>query len=111
MPTKLPESESLILLAKRRRRILLRILSESSTPLSIEELAERIGERESEDLTTNQHDSIRISLYHNHIPRLEEAEVILYDEEADTVAPYQNFDSLVHVLESMTAEDLPWSSD
>lgn len=98
------------MLAKRRRRLLLRILAESSTPLTIDTLAERIGKREYEDPTTNQNNTIRDSLYHNHIPRLEEADVILYDEKKGTVAPHLNFDSLVRVLETTTERDLPWSS-
>lgn len=111
MPTKLTESQSLVLLAKRRRRHLLWILSESSTPLTIEELAERIGKREYENPTTNQNNCIRYSLYHNHIPRLEKADVILHDENEGTVTPHLNFDSLVRVLETMDERDLPWSGD
>lgn len=111
MPTNLTESESWILLSNRRRRLLLWILHESSTPLGIVEVAERIGEREYENPTVSQQRFISLSLYHNHIPRLEDADVVLYNEDDGTIAPHLNFDHLIHVLEMMNERDLPWSGD
>lgn len=111
MEMNLTESESWILLSKRRRRLLLWILHESSTPLSINELVGRIAEREYEDPTVNQQREISLSLYHDHIPRLEKADVVVYNEDDGTIAPYRNFDHLIRELEMMNQRDLPWSSD
>jgi predicted transcriptional regulator len=111
MPTKLTESDLMVLLAKQRRRLLLSVLYESGTPLQLGEIAERIGKREYEDPTGSQLDIIHLSLYHNHVPRLEAADVIRYDENEGTVTPHLNFDQLVRVLERMLERDLPWSGD
>lgn len=79
--------------------------------MRIDELAERIAEREYENRAANHQDNIVLSLYHNHIPRLEDADVVLYNEHDRTVAPHLNFDHLIHVLEMMDERDLPWSGD
>jgi hypothetical protein len=79
--------------------------------LELGELAERLGEREHGDPTDNQLQAISLTLYHNHIPRLEEADVVQYDENEGTISPHLNFDRLVRVLEKMNERDLPWSGD
>lgn len=106
MPPEPLESEILVLLAKRRRRLLLRVLQESSTPLTPRELADRIGKREHENPTDTDRRTIHLSLHHNHLPRLEEAGVIVYD---GTVTPGLNFDSFIHVLGEVTERERPWS--
>lgn len=111
MPEKLTESDVFVLLAKQRRRLLLRILQESTTPLGTKEIAERIGERESENPSVEEQQSIYVSLYHNHLPRLEEADVVVHDENAGTVAPDLNFDSLIRNLEAADERALSWSSE
>lgn len=100
-----------VLLAKRRRRQLLRILWESTTPQTARELAERIGEREYESPSIKDQRLIYLSLYHSHLPRLDEADVIVYDEDEGTVVPDVNFDSLVRVLERVGTQDKPWSDE
>lgn len=111
MTEKISEIDGFVLLAKRRRRLALRILRESPTPLPIRELVERIGSRESENPSTEDLRSISISLYHNHLPRLEASDVVLYDRDEGTVRPDRNYDELVGVLDGVHERNEPWSSD
>ncbi|MGQ4556050.1 DUF7344 domain-containing protein [Halobellus sp. GM3] len=93
-------TEALKLLASDERRRLLR------------ELHERDGDRISihrtdtlETLSGDESDSpsagdprsverLEIELYHNHLPRLADVDVITWDREADTVAPGPAFEDL-----------------
>lgn len=95
MPQELTESDIFVLLSDRWRRLVLRLLQESTTSLTAMELAERIGEREYENPSERQRRTVYLALYHNHLPRLENADVIVYDETEGTVAPALNFDRLV----------------
>lgn len=111
MPTDLSEPEMFVLLSKQRRRQLIKILHESSTPLTAIELAKRIAAREGENPTTDDLRTIHLSLYHNHIPRLEEADVVEYDEKMGTVRPGRNFRVPLRFLENVREMDLPWSDE
>lgn len=109
MPTELSETDVFVLLAKRRRRQLLRILRESPTPLTTYELARRIGADEHEEPSKTDVKTVRIALHHHHLPRLDAADVVEYDRTGETVRPGLNFDASVRVLESVSSADLPWS--
>lgn len=111
MPQELTESDIFVLLAKRHRRHLLRILRESDTPLLTIELANRVGERAYDSPSAKDRRAVYLALYHNHIPQLEEADVVAYDESEGTVQPGLNFDSVVRVLERADESDLPWSDE
>lgn len=100
-----------VLLAKRRRRLTLRILRKLAPPVPATELADRIGDRTYEDPSTDDVRAIYLTLYHNHLPRLEEADVVKYDSNVGTVSPGQNFDALVGMLERTDEQDLPWSDE
>lgn len=111
MSQKLTESEIFVLLAKRQRRLLLRILQESSVPLRTVQLAQRIGEDEHGDPSIEDRRAIYLSLYHNHLPRLEEAGAIVHCRDEGTVIPDRNFDDLVRVLGKTDKRDLAWSDE
>lgn len=78
------------LLANHRRRYALSCLNEHANPMSLADLADEVAVRENGTSTTEVSDEtikdIYISLYHVHIPKLEEANVVRYDQEEDTVA-------------------------
>jgi hypothetical protein len=111
MSRELTESDIFVLLANRRRRLALRVLRESSTPLPAGELSDRIAKREYEEPTVNDRRSIYLSLYHDHLPRLDEAGVAVYDEDEGSVAPGLNFDSITRALREVNRQDLPWSDE
>lgn len=109
MSNDLSKSESLALLAKRRRRLLLQLLRDSKTPVTVTELAERIQDYEGDGSSSSDMMSIRLSLRHNHLPKLEEADVTEYDENEGTVRPERNFGILIRLLERVGERDLPCS--
>ena len=111
MPQELSESDTFVLLAKRRRRLALRVLQESISPLGATELAERIAVREFEDPSSEETTTVYLSLYHNHLPRLAGADAVTYDSDEGTVYPGLNFDALVRMLERVNERDLPWSDE
>lgn len=111
MSEELSQSDIFVLLSERRRRLSLRVIRESPTPITIEALTEQVGEREYRNPSAEVLSSVRLSLYHNHLPRLEEAVVVVYDRDQGTVRPGLNFDDVVRALERVTDRDLPWSDE
>lgn len=110
MTQALSESDVFALLAKRQRRLLLRILRESGPPCPVSELAARISERDSAQSTAEARRAIHLALHHNHLPRLAAADAIEYDPQAATVAPGPNFDRLLRPLER-TSDGNPARTD
>lgn len=76
-------------LVTERRRILVGVLARTRGQISVEELTEAVARRErlndsdrsEEELT----EEIRISLYHNHLPTLEQTDLIEFDHESMVV--------------------------
>lgn len=86
----LTDDEYYRLLDSRRRRVLLSVLAEQNGSVSVEELARRVAEAESEDDTLVSADTtsdIQIDLHHAHLPLLDEHGVVDYDWTARRVEP------------------------
>ena len=98
MTTELTESECLALLADRRRRIIVRTLHDVGAALSLDELAERITDREHERPTADDRRTVRLALTHNHLPRLEDYGVVSFDRDKRTVSLRPDGDTLVDYL-------------
>lgn len=109
MSPDLSEPEMFVLLAKRRRRQIIHIVHDASTPLTSIELARRIANREFEDPAARDLRDVHITLYHTDIPRLEEADIVEYNEVDGTVRPGRNFETPYRFLENVREMDLPWS--
>lgn len=107
MPQELNNSQIYALLGERQRRRLLQILDESNTPLPLTEVAKRIGDCESDNLSTEDLRYIQLSLYHTDLPKLEKAGVVEYHENEQTVHFARNFDTLMSFLENVKKADLP----
>ena len=105
------ESDIFVLLAKRHRRQLLKILRESETPLTRGELAARIADRDFENPTGEDRDTVHVTLHHNHLPQLAAADVVVYDEIEETIRPGVNFDTVVDVLERSKEFDHTWTDE
>lgn len=75
-------------LASRRRRLTLRCLMEHRE-LALPDLAELVAERESGEplsaLSPERACRVYFSLYHTHLPKLENAGLVRYDQEEDYV--------------------------
>ena len=76
-------------LAHQRRRYALRSLDNYDAPLALADLAEEVAVQEQDVPITyipaEDVKQIYISLYHNHLPKLEEASLVRYDQETDSV--------------------------
>lgn len=82
------------ILADRRRRCALRCLKQFEVPLALADLAEEVAVREHgtpiTEISAEEVKRIYMSLYHDHIPALEEARVVHYDQNRDIVALSEN---------------------
>lgn len=111
MPSTLTESGMFALLSERYRRLTLEILQESTTPLSVSAVARAIEKREDMTSSTDDIETISLALSHNHLPRLDDADVVVYDGKNQTVYPGLNFDSLTRLLDQPSERDLPWNDE
>lgn len=76
-------------LAHRRRRHVLLYLQDTGEPQALTELAEIVADREA-DSSASETDgelvkTVYTSLYHAHVPKLDEAGLVQYEEDDDTV--------------------------
>ncbi|WP_232703057.1 DUF7344 domain-containing protein [Halobacterium wangiae] len=86
--TDLTESERHRLLADERRQVVLDVLPEQTTELSLEELTtavlERVPTDPGEDTTSRQ--EVAVSLHHVHLPVLDDVGILEYDADCHLVA-------------------------
>ena len=103
-----PSSDGVIrLLADERRRHALRCLLEhDALPLAdladevaVRERGEPIGEIPAEDVK-----DVYMSLYHSHVPKLAEANVVAYDQDTDAVALDEHADLAGRYLDAFLDE-------
>jgi len=70
------------ILADADRRLLLEVLGSENAPLGLSSLAGAIAARPT---GTSDEEHLRISLYHNHVPRMEAAGLVEYEGGGDQV--------------------------
>jgi hypothetical protein len=77
----LTESERHSVLASERRRLVLGVLEDRTTPLSLSTLAEAVATRESDAAQPDAEavERVTVSLYHHHLPRLADDDLVEYD--------------------------------
>ena len=96
------------LLGSQRRRYVVRCLTEFDGSLSLADLADEVATREHDavitELSAETVKRIYVSLYHNHVPKLEAAGVVAYDQERDAVALDDGVDELVRYDPSLAGE-------
>jgi len=100
LPSRAPFSDSpLALLNDEKRRRAVAILSGREMAVSLSELASAVASRDrgadGEPATVEE---ISITLHHNHLPRLDDANVVDYDARTHTVFPIR-VDEVAAVLE------------
>lgn len=87
------------LLSDRRRRCLLSVLADRNAPMSVAELAAEVAGRELDaeptEVPAERTDSVAVTLHHNHLPRLADADLISYEPETKTAALTDRVPSLV----------------
>ena len=77
-------------LADERRRAALSALSDRDGPLELSALARAVAEKTEDDVTgpaLDALDRIRVSLHHQHLPKMADAELIAYDIDRKVVYP------------------------
>lgn len=86
------ESQRHRLLSSERRRTLLDVLAGQSTPIDVDTLASAIAEEERDRGTQDPSsmDQIAVVLHHNHLPKLEEVDVVDYDRTSNQVVSFQD---------------------
>ncbi|WP_277556119.1 DUF7344 domain-containing protein [Halobaculum limi] len=91
-------------LRERRRRVICRIL-QTTDDREIEDLAMDVATHESDDdertVTNNEWELVFASLYHSHIPKLDDLEVVTYDDTTGIVNPGPRFEPVADVLSAV----------
>ncbi|KTG27028.1 DUF7344 domain-containing protein [Haloferax profundi] len=88
--TSLSKDELFRILSNSRRRQILYFLHRADEAISLKQLAAMVAARENEtaveDVTDEERQRVYISLYQTHLPKLESAGLVQYDEEERNVA-------------------------
>lgn len=102
-----PESADMLFscLADQRRRMLLNYLSEHRKPCSINELARELSSRTTEtaadEVKYDRINEMEISLFHLHVPKLEDAGVVEMDLDRKIVQPGDRFDAVLSLSDTV----------
>lgn len=108
---RLSEDMAFTLLSNPRRRFVISYLSHHGSPVGIHELAEQIAAWENEtdvdELTREDRKKAYISLYQTHIPKLEDAGIVTYDEDERLVALTDGADEVTRYM-TESREQRPW---
>lgn len=85
-------------LGHHRRRYLLHCLREFDNPLALADAADEVAIREKErpitEISAEEVKQVYCSLYHAHVPKLEEARLVQYHQERDEVYRVEGDDPL-----------------
>lgn len=103
------------LCANAQRRAVLTTLDPEGPPVAVADLARQVAAQKTEstpDAVTEspQVQRIYVSLIHNHVPKLANAEVVSFDEDRQTVAPGPEFDAVRSLIEEVTQSPEPLSA-
>lgn len=94
--------------AHHRRRYALRGLRMHDTPMTLADLADEVAIRENEapiaEISPEAVKCVYLSLYHTHIPKLEDSDFVRYDQELDSVALSERVERVEQYQELLTVE-------
>lgn len=97
------------ILTEQRRRHAIECLLEHDTPLTLPDLADEIAVKENgtpiSEVPAEEVKDVYLSLYHTHVPKLADANVIRYDQDNDTVAPLDRLSQFDVVVASVLGEN------
>lgn len=101
-------------LKNRRRRLVLRYLKITSESASIGELAEHVAAIENDieqaELGSQQRKRVYISLYQCHLPKMDDAGAIQFDQNRGTISLTEAADSFYEYLDEMPDQTTPQRS-
>lgn len=99
------------ILSSPRRRYVLYYLKQVDEPIELTSLAEQVAawenQTDTESLTDQQRKRVYVSLYQTHIPKLDEAGVVTYDENDGTVELASGANTVDEYL-PQSGTDRPW---
>lgn len=94
--------------AHHRRRYALRELQRYENPMALADLADEIATQENEtsitDISAEEVKRIYMSLYHTHIPKLEEADLVHYKQERDAVTLTKHVECIEQYQDFLTID-------
>lgn len=100
------------ILSSPRRRYMLYYLRQESEPVHIQKLSAEVASWENEipvdDLTNQQQKRVYVSLYQTHIPKLEDAGIVTYDQETGTVELTERVDEMEAYIGGRERREFPW---
>lgn len=89
-------------LADRRRRRIVTYLDEATTPIARESLFRRVEEREGASAADSMPDErverTYLSMYHVHLPKLNDAGIVATDDESETVERGDRFEVALRLI-------------
>ncbi|WP_135822790.1 DUF7344 domain-containing protein [Halostella litorea] len=99
------------LLSSPRRRFVLYYLRREDEPVELRQLADEVAAWENdmrvEELTSQQRKRVYVSLYQTHVPKLDEAGIVEYDQDSGMVGLASRADELGSYL-GTDESDQPW---
>lgn len=100
------------LLKNRRRREVLAYLVETDDTVTLGELAEQIAAWENETtvnaLSSDQRKRVYVALYQTHLPKMDDAGIVEYDQDRGLITLSDNADLLMTYLEQDTSQPRRW---
>ncbi|MCU4925340.1 hypothetical protein OB905_04975 [Halobacteria archaeon AArc-dxtr1] len=83
--------EALSVVTNERRRLFLQVMREYEEAVTLPDAAEAVASRETGrevvEISAEQIANVYISLYHDHLPRLVDVDLLEYEQERDLVRP------------------------
>jgi DNA-binding transcriptional ArsR family regulator len=106
------EEEIFTTLSNQRRRYVVHALDDESEA-DIGSLAEQVAAWEYDvdvgELSHDERKRVYTSLQQNHLPKMDDAEIVEFDKDRGTVAPTRAFADVDLYLEVVHGDELPWS--
>ena len=100
------------ILQTKRRRIVLRYFRTADGPVRLRDLAEHVAAREHDvtvaEVTSDQRQRVYISLYQNHLPKLDEAGGVRYDKDRGIVEATDHIRTFDPFLDDLEERKNPW---
>ena len=110
----LSKDELFRILSNSRRRYIIYYLHEAGDEMSLKQLAARIAAVENgtsvDDVTDEERQRVYISLYQTHLPKLEEAGIVSYDDEERIVALTEEIAREGFFWMQTEEESRPWAT-
>lgn len=109
----LSQTEAFDILSNDRRRHTLHYLLSREDGTDIGELAEQVAawenSEELEQVTSDERRRVYVSLHQTHLPRMDDADLLDYENSRDTIELTERGESLRVYMEIVEGNDIPWS--